>query len=129
MATHQRRAQPVPASHGATGHRTTAIEAAELELADVHASTPFKPHGIHDTPFPTARRPLDAASVLAQQRTHGNAFVGRLIARGIPGSPGAEADANAAALGSAGSRARPQPTGNAGVGPPPHGDDATRSSA
>jgi hypothetical protein len=79
MAILHRRYQPALAFRSTARHRTTA-EAAELERVDVHALTTLVSYNSADAAV-QRQRPLDASTVMALQRTHGNAYVQRLIAR------------------------------------------------
>lgn len=80
MTTLHRRAQPVPASRHA-GKHGSAVEAAEPDAAGVHAAAPLVQHGMTGGALARGQRqaPMDPATVLALQRTHGNAHVQRLI--------------------------------------------------
>lgn len=82
MATSQRDSQRLPAPQDAARPRSTAA-AVEPARAALQAGTPLLLPGMPGTALPAAqrRRPLDAASVMSLQRTHGNAHVQRLIAQ------------------------------------------------
>ncbi|MGH2532458.1 MAG: hypothetical protein ACRDJW_09140 [Thermomicrobiales bacterium] len=84
MATLERRSQPAPTSRSETRHRAAA-EATESQSdgGAVYAYASLIAQGIGGAANPAFRcpRPMDAASVVMLQRTHGNAHVNRMLDR------------------------------------------------
>jgi hypothetical protein len=79
----QRRKQPVSPSHSAIRRRSSDAEATEPGRINVRGLAPLLVGGVAGAAGPAVQlqRPADAASIVALQRTHGNAYVGGLIAR------------------------------------------------
>ena len=82
MATSQRRSRPSAPSRGTIGRRATAEPTGPVPV-DVRGVAPLLAGDTAGTVVRATqgRRPPEAASILALQRTHGNTHVARMLAR------------------------------------------------